>query len=153
MNDLEFCQWVRLHPEATAGTGAVYQRLIEATDRLAVAAQEVEQLRAEVREWICAQCRIVYPGPPQKGACCVVCPRCGGDTMPRNRAELAAAQTEIKQLHEAIDNAVDDLNNESYQHGGFRLGIPDGVSLSWVRGVVENLATMTPRMAEQERAA
>ena len=47
VNDLRFCEWVRLESEATSGPGAVYQRLIEATDRLAAAAVEIERLREE----------------------------------------------------------------------------------------------------------
>ena len=48
MNDLRFCEWIRQESEATSGPGAVHQRLIEATDRLAAAAVEIERLRAIV---------------------------------------------------------------------------------------------------------
>ena len=48
MNDLRFCEWIRQESEATSGPGAVHQRLIEATDRLAAATVEIERLRAIV---------------------------------------------------------------------------------------------------------
>jgi len=48
VNDLRFCEWIRQESEATSGPGAVHQRLIEATDRLAAAAVEIERLRAIV---------------------------------------------------------------------------------------------------------
>lgn len=50
--------------------------------------QERDDLAAEVREWLCADCDTIYPGPPQEGVHCVVCPKCGGDTMPRNVATI-----------------------------------------------------------------
>ena len=38
--------------------------------------------KALVKEWACEKCRTVYPGPPQKGFMCVICPDCNGNTMP-----------------------------------------------------------------------
>lgn len=59
---------------------------------------ENEQLRAEVREWICESCNTVYPGPPQKGFSCVICPKCGGITSPRMTAENASLKAEVEVL-------------------------------------------------------
>lgn len=55
----------------------------EAADAIEELEAAVVSLRAEVREWICTDCMFVYPGPPQAGSACVVCPRCSGPTMPR----------------------------------------------------------------------
>ncbi len=64
---------------------------------------EVEQLRAEVREWICESCNTVYPGPPQPGVMCVICPRCGGNTMPRPSAEIRALKGDNERLCQAAN--------------------------------------------------
>ena len=46
MTNKEFCAWVRLQSAATATDIAVMQRLLEATDRLAEAADEIERLQS-----------------------------------------------------------------------------------------------------------
>ncbi len=43
--------------------------------------EECADLRREVREWFCVDCRTVYPGPPQELTKCVICPKCGGRTV------------------------------------------------------------------------
>ncbi len=48
MDDRAFCAWVRLRSEATQGS-QLHQRLIEATDRLAMAATKIEQLEGTIR--------------------------------------------------------------------------------------------------------
>lgn len=48
MTDLEFCEWVRLRADATNGELAIVRRLIEATERLAKSAVEVQRLRANL---------------------------------------------------------------------------------------------------------
>lgn len=48
---------------------------------------ELAEVRAEVREWLCGQCSIVYPGPPD-GISSVICPSCSGVCGPRGRIEL-----------------------------------------------------------------
>lgn len=48
---------------------------------------ERDKLVREVKEWMCEACNFVYPGPPQEGLACVLCPRCGGHTSPRERVE------------------------------------------------------------------
>ena len=60
------------------------ENALAAIDRLE---KRVAELKAEVSEWLCQGCRTVYPGPPQAGTGCVVCPRCGGDTQPRLSAD------------------------------------------------------------------
>ena len=63
--------------------------------------------KALVKEWACEKCRTVYPGPPQKGFMCVICPSCNGNTMPhellKHREELAAAKAEANSLKEALE--------------------------------------------------
>ncbi|MFJ3047026.1 hypothetical protein ACIPEN_14440 [Herbaspirillum chlorophenolicum] len=55
---------------------------------------ELESLRAEVREWLCENCNTVYPGPPLPGLTCVVCSSCGGTTGPRGIIERKKLQDE-----------------------------------------------------------
>jgi hypothetical protein len=71
--------------------------------------EEVRELRAEVREWVCDGCNVVYPGPPQGGFLCVRCPRCGGNTMTRvtamkerHTAEKLALESEVNRLRNVI---------------------------------------------------
>ena len=75
---------------------------------------EVERLRAEVSEWLCIDCNTVYPGPPQPGFACVVCPKCGGSTGPRLamenrllRAELTRDQSGAKTPESRMDAAFE----------------------------------------------
>ena len=66
------------------------------------------------REWMCDKCSTVYSGPPQKGASCVVCPKCGGDTAPKEtiliwrlKAELTAERERGRALVKALQYAAD----------------------------------------------
>ena len=75
---------------------------------------EVERLRAEVKEWLCIDCNTVYPGPPQPGLSCGICPKCGGSTGPRPagenrllRAELARDQSGTKTPETRMDAAFE----------------------------------------------
>lgn len=63
---------------------------------------EVARLTSEVKEWLCDTCNTVYPGPPQKGVWCVVCPSCGGNTAPTKTIELRKANARISELEAAI---------------------------------------------------
>lgn len=103
--------------------------------RWAKADRENEELKAalaEVREWLCDSCNTVYPGPPQKGFMCVQCPKCSGDTAPkevvlRRRAErkcevlesaLAEKETLIKSLQETAFNLrkhVQDIDGDKIE--------------------------------------
>ena len=56
----------------------------------------------------------------------------------RADAQLAALRTNVW-------DAIDDLSNPAWQHGGYALGVPDGVSLKWVEGVVARLRESCPR--------
>ena len=58
------------------------------------AADEIEQLRAAVEEWLCEKCNTVYPGPPQPGFACIQCPKCKGTTAPRQTIELRQMTTQ-----------------------------------------------------------
>ena len=72
----------------------------------AIAAWEKEraELLAEVREWMCGHCRTVYPGPPQQGVRCVICPQCKGPTAPRSNIVLyAALLAEVLKIAEEMD--------------------------------------------------
>lgn len=57
----------------------------------ALEAENTDLLR-QVREWLCEACNTVYPGPPQEGVKCVVCPSCGGFTAPSLAVERRRLQ-------------------------------------------------------------
>lgn len=61
------------------------------------------ELLAEVREWLCEACDAVYPGPPQDGVWCVICPKCGGDTGPRGYIERKKLKAALTALVKMID--------------------------------------------------
>jgi hypothetical protein len=89
--------------QARGGWRACRERAIL---KLAAAEADLERLRALVREWLCERCNTVYPGPPQKGLKCVICPKCGGMTGPlqwveqrKIEAELQQARKELAWLH------------------------------------------------------
>lgn len=80
-------------------------------DRLAA---ELAEARACVEAWLCESCSTVFPGPPQPGLRCVICPKCGRDTGPlcgvrRRRAEQErdAAQAALAQATEALRQIAD----------------------------------------------
>jgi hypothetical protein len=62
-----------------------------------------EYMAHDVCEWLCTSCNTCYPGPPQEGVKCVICPKCGGDTMSRARAERVQLKEHLahrdNQLH------------------------------------------------------
>lgn len=73
---------------------------------------ERQALLSEVREWFCLNCRTVYPGPPQKSVWCVVCPSCGGKTLPHSVARRLELEQENERLSLNSRNwstAVEDL--------------------------------------------
>lgn len=63
---------------------------------------ELDELRGEVREWLCAKCNMVYPGPPGKGVSGILCRTCGGLTGPRNGTELRRARAREKRMRAAL---------------------------------------------------
>lgn len=84
---------------------------------------ELDELAALVREWLCENCNTVYPGPPQPGFRCVICPRCGGATGPKEavllrretlRAEKAEAELAytLKVMRDGGCRDCDDLADE-----------------------------------------
>lgn len=72
---------------------------------IAMVFAEIESLRAEVSEWLCESCNYVYPGPPQLGFACVICPRCKGSTAPRKTVELKKAADRIEALQSRLAGA------------------------------------------------
>jgi len=92
-----------LHEETRAAIDQYRQLQIENT----ALKKEREALSHLVKEWGCDTCKIAYPGPPQKGTACVMCPNCGGKTMPLekllHRNELAAAQVRAAELEAERD--------------------------------------------------
>lgn len=98
--EIDLNQWMSASADDIRALAAAYRDL-EA---------ENERLLREVREWLCAECNTVYPGPPQDGVRCVICPSCGGGCAPRSsdaqvllqqrRAEKAEAR--VKRLEEAV---------------------------------------------------
>lgn len=64
---------------------------------------ELVKLRHDVAEWMCRECRYVYPGPPQPGVKCVICPRCNGDTMPLSSLKVIEADELLHKVYAALD--------------------------------------------------
>jgi len=63
-------------------------------------------LVAEVEEWVCENCKVIYPGPPQEGVWCVRCPRCQGNTMPRGVAERRKLEKENESLKAKLERLM-----------------------------------------------
>jgi hypothetical protein len=65
------------------------------------------------------KCETVYPGPPQAGCMCLVCPACGGNTVKRDsRAEvflLRERHAELLALAEKLNKHVRLLNDSIAQ--------------------------------------
>lgn len=83
------------------------QTAAKAMDARVNVEKERDDLRKEVREWLCDTCNTVYPGPPTRGFDCVQCPKCLGNTSPRmwlernqhrRRADLAEGRLHDLQL-------------------------------------------------------
>lgn len=83
---------------------------------------EVEQLRAEVKEWLCIDCNTAYPGPPRPGFACVICPKCKGTTMPRQRAEIEKLRAELASAKSASE--VAETRMDAGSNGGAGLAAP-----------------------------
>jgi hypothetical protein len=94
---------------------------------------EVAELRAEVRDWLCEKCRTVYPGPPQPGVWCVVCPKCDGATAPLQTVLLREARAALsgKTLADGV---------RAILYGGTIASI--GLHLRYVREDFDKLAGM-----------
>ena len=75
------------------------------------APERIAELRREVREWMCDGCNTVYPGPPQPGIWCVQCPRCGGDTAPRDTIERRRLEREVERLRRKLEVLAAALNH------------------------------------------
>lgn len=64
---------------------------------------QLDRLRSQVQEWACEKCNAVYPGPPQSGFACVICPKCRGTTMPRAVLEIRRLEAEVARKQAKID--------------------------------------------------
>lgn len=87
-------EWIRV----------VNKALLDAHERMVL---ETAQLRHDVSEWVCERCRQVYPGPPQEGLKCVLCPQCDGSTMPMPVHERNEARRELSALKEKYDKLLE----------------------------------------------
>jgi len=80
------------------------------------------------QEWLCEKCRRVYPGPPQPGFACVVCPECGGNTGPKLDMELRAERAKVTRLREVASDVSNQWQtfrvstNTHGTHGIHRMG-------------------------------
>jgi hypothetical protein len=103
----------------------------------------LRKLRAEVREWLCDKCNTVYPGPPQPGFSCVICPKCGGYTSPRLAVENRRLGKEIERLRAEVTH----LESVSTR---FRFQLQEEYGkVSDLKGKVEDLEK---KVAELERS-
>lgn len=75
---------------------------------------ELVKLRHDVAEWMCRECRYVYPGPPQPGLRAVICPRCDGPTMPRATIDLMEAEEKVERLRGALAACIEDVDACTY---------------------------------------
>lgn len=83
--------------------------------------QERNELRAEVKEWLCIECNTVYPGPPQAGFSCVQCPKCGGKTGPHLMMEIRDLEATYRRQSKELEIA--NANLSYYQNAVF---MPEG---------------------------
>ena len=75
----------------------------EAADAIEELRRENERLRALVKEWVCHSCNTIFPGPPARGTSCLICPKCGGSTVPRSSAaEVAVLRAENERLERKL---------------------------------------------------
>jgi chorismate mutase len=94
---VEYWDYFKGDPERALEAFCVMQDAAEAKS-----AARIAELTAEVREWLCDKCAIVYPGPPQEGFNCVVCPKCSGNTGPRKTVLLRKAEARIADLEAQV---------------------------------------------------
>ena len=78
--------------------------------------EEIGQLEWEVREWICPNCKVVYP-PPEASPTFTLpkCTQCGDIVRPHAGYKISTLQRENEELREAIGNTVSswDAENEA----------------------------------------
>lgn len=97
----ELAERLRENAEVGRYCGSDYMDAASTIKRLQ---RELECLRAEVKEWACDACNTVYPGPPQKGTACVVCPDCGGRTAPRSTIDLIRTRRQLDEARKDTPN-------------------------------------------------
>jgi hypothetical protein len=84
--------------------------------------ERIADLRAEVREWLCMSCNTVYPGPPQAGFACVMCPKCKGTTGPRGFVERRVLERKIEDLRAQLarqSQPVHQVKSMIHPHGWY----------------------------------
>jgi len=75
------------------------------------AADEIDRLRSEIREWFCEKCETAYPGPPQPGVMALICPVCRGACLPRHEVLMRQARNEaLRWQKEAFELAEENTN-------------------------------------------
>lgn len=101
---------VRYEEDSHAGVSGIDSAIVRwHKARVAKLGAEIMKLLREVREWFCVDCQTVYPGPPQDGVKCVVCPKCGGRTTkyggdtPMWKLRAEKAERENAALREEIE--------------------------------------------------
>src|SRR5262245_35719850 len=92
---------------------ALNRFLVESKASTRAAEARITQLSAEVKEWLCVGCKMVYQGPPQNGVWCVVCPKCNGDCGPKNLIEKLEAERQKDALAGKLKEAEQKI--ESYE--------------------------------------
>lgn len=63
----------------------------------------LEAVTTEVKEWLCDTCNTVYPGPPQQGFSCVICPKCDGECGPRGMIERRRLEQQLAAVTQERD--------------------------------------------------
>ena len=104
-------------------------------------AAENEQLRAQVKEWACESCNMVFPGPPKKGFASVQCLYCLGRTMPKEtllRRRAEAERDALQRFKDFVHKRLDDAGIEKNPDGphskqGCRIGDRLNIVLSTVK--------------------
>ena len=73
-------------------------------------------------EWLCEKCNTVYPGPPQAGLMCVMCPKCRGTTLPRTIAERRQAEQRAEQAEAKLAAVTVERDKHYNRLGGLLFG-------------------------------
>lgn len=107
--------------------------LDEARREAAEARTRHGRLAADVGTWRCVPCGADFPGPPDDGHAHVVCPACGGRTVPKAVAERDEAREEIERLKTALSDAEHACETST------RLGTAVAAENREMRGTIANL--------------
>lgn len=117
--------------------------------RWADALAENAELAASVREWLCVKCNTVYPGPPQHGVMCVVCPNCDGDCAPREVMLRRRAEEERDRLASQVTDLHCCLKQwVEYHDKGYSYGLLPGKFFVESRKLVAGLGSLAEQPEE-----